>query len=155
MISWWRARFLSAVPARASTALARGRSSSLKWSMGRALPSCARSNRHWTRRIFSIRGKFSLSIQRLPVPIKRDQRHDEQEKQDRRHVRRDFHEAVSFQQYAARDTQEMGEREGLAKPLRPLRHTPEREHEAGQQDGRQKEKHRHLHCLKLVSRERG
>src|SRR5690606_14479519 len=130
MISWSRVRFLSAVPAQASTALVRGKSNFWKWSMDLALPSCVRSSRRLIRRIFSTPERFSRSIQRLPVAIERDQRHDEKEEQDCRHIGRDFREIVSFQQYAARDAQEMGEWQHLAKPLRPLRHAPEGKHEA-------------------------
>ena len=40
------------------------------------------------------------------------------------------------------------------RPLRPVRHAGEREHEAGEQHVRQEEHHRHLHRLQLVLRER-
>ena len=50
------------------------------------------------------------------------------------------------------DAQVMRERQRLADILRPDRHAGEREHEAGQQDVRQKEHHRHLHRLQLVLR---
>ena len=55
-----------------------------------------------------------------------------------------------FEQNAADDAQEMGERENLADGLRPLRHAAEGKHEAGEQDRRQKDEEGHLHRLKLV-----
>ena len=48
---------------------------------------------------------------------------------------------------------EMGERQGLADDLRPLRHAAEREGKARQQDIGQEEEECQLHCLQLVLRD--
>ena len=62
--------------------------------------------------------------------------------------------AISFEQNAADDAQEMRERQDFADDLRPMRHAAERKHEAGEQDRRQEEEERHLHRLQLVLRDR-
>ena len=53
----------------------------------------------------------------------------------------------------AHDADVMRQRQAFADPLRPVRHAGERKHEAGQQDVRQEEHHRHLHRLQLVLRQ--
>lgn len=61
----------------------------------------------------------------------------------------------AFEQDAAHDPDEMGERQALPDPLRPNRHPREWECEPGHHDIRQEEHDRHLHRLQLVPGDRG
>ena len=80
---------------------------------------------------------------------------DHGEERDGPELERDIRNAVSFQQDAADDAQEMSERENFADRLRPVRHAAKGKHEAGEQDRRKEDEESHLHRLKLVLRDRG
>src|SRR6478735_3360853 len=74
---------------------------------------------------------LEISIQRLAVPAHADGHRDHEEERERPELRQDFHDAVTLEQDAADDAQEMRVGQAAADPLRPDRHAAERKHETG------------------------
>src|SRR5712692_3105444 len=90
------------------------------------------------------------SVERLVIARERHGTRGEQEHTDGPEIRKNFRDLVALEQDAAEDAQEVSQRQDLAQPLRPLRHSAERKHETGKKYRWQKEEDLHLHRLQLV-----
>ena len=94
-------------------------------------------------------------IQSLPVAFNSDRQNNESEERDLPKLKADIDDAVALQQNSPDDAQKMRQRKNFADDLGPVWHAAKGKHETGEQDRREKNKERHLHCLQLVFRDRG
>lgn len=93
-------------------------------------------------------------IQCFSEPQKSQHRQYDGKETERQHRRAHRFQIRPLEHDATYKPQEVGQRKDLTQYLRPMRHTFIREHEAGQQQGRQEEKETHLHSLHLAARNR-
>src|SRR5687768_1908981 len=115
----------------------------------------------WAKRRASVPQRSSavsqrpnlLSIHRLPIAFHTDRHRNRQEQEQRPQLGCNVEPAGSLEEDAAYDAQKMGEWQARPDPLRPLGHPAKWKHESGEQNRWQEKEERHLHGLKLVSRQ--
>src|SRR6185503_11158981 len=86
----------------------------------------------------------TVSVESAPEPDQRQGAGQQGEDEKRPEIGPYLHPAIGLEQDAPHDTQEMRRRQHLTQGTGPARHAGEVKGEAGEQDGRQQEEHRHL-----------